>query len=200
LREQPGKSKSDLPGYTYRTNKNFHQGFNRMKTTHSAMIILATLAAVTTFSVMAADSKVEPAPNGITLPEAYKDWRLIAPAYRTDKKHIRAILGNDIAIAAARAGKTNPWPDGTILGKLVWKEKSNTVWPTAIVPDAFVHAEFMLKDSKLYASTGGWGYARWTGMDQKPYGNDTGFVQECVACHTPVKSNDWVFTHPAVLP
>ena len=171
-----------------------------MKMKHSALVILASLAVVTAFSVLAADSKVAPAPNGIALPEAYKDWRLIAPAYRTDKKHVRAILGNDIAIAAARAGKTNPWPDGAILSKLVWKEKTDAAWPTAIVPDAFVHAEFMVKDASKYATTGGWGYARWTGMDQKPYGKDASFAQECVACHTPVKANDYVFTHPAMLP
>ena len=167
---------------------------------HSVRVGFALLAICTMFSVVAADSEVEPAPNGITLPEGYKDWRVIAPSYRTDKKHIRVILGNDTAIAAARAGKTNPWPDGAILGKLVWKEKADAAWPSAIVPDAFVHAEFMLKDKKKYASTGGWGYARWTGMDQKPYGKDANFAQECVACHTPAKSNDWMFTHPAVRP
>jgi len=79
-----------------------------MKLKNSALVILASLAAVTAISALAADSKVAPAPNGITLPEAYKDWRLIAPAYRTDKKHVRAIIGNDIAIAAARSNKTNP--------------------------------------------------------------------------------------------
>jgi hypothetical protein len=167
---------------------------------NSVKVGFALLALGTAFGAVAADSKVAPSPNGITLPEGYKDWRVIAPSYRTDKKHIRVILGNDIAVAAARGGKTKPWPDGAILGKLVWKEKTHAAWPTAIVPDALVHAEFMVKDAKKYATTGGWGYARWTGMDQKPYGKDAGFAQECVACHTPVKANDYVFTHPAVLP
>ena len=58
-------------------------------------------------------------PNGIELPKDYKDWRLIAPSYRSDHGSVRAILGNDIAIEAARAGKTNPWPDGAILAKIV---------------------------------------------------------------------------------
>src|SRR4030066_1626971 len=105
-----------------------------MKRKHSALVIPAPLAVVPAFSVWAADSKVAPAPNGIALPEAYKDWRLIAPAYRTDKKHVRAILGNDIAVAAARAGKTNPWPDGAIPGQLVWKEKTDAARPTALGP------------------------------------------------------------------
>jgi Cytochrome P460 len=161
---------------------------------------LLALSLLTAFTAVAADTKVAPAPNGITIPEGYKNWRLIAPSYRTDNKTIRVIIGNDAAIAAVRAGKTNPWPDGAILGKLVWKEKADEAWPTAIVPGAFAHAEFMIKDSKKYAETGGWGYARWLGLDQKPYGKDANFAQECVACHTPRKPNDWVFTAPAVMP
>ena len=164
---------------------------------HLVLLALSLCAAV---NAVAADSKVAPAPNGITLPEGYKNWRLIAPSYRIDKKHIRVILGNDIAIAAARSGKTNPWPDGAILAKMAWKEKADEAWPTAIVPGEFVHAEFMLKDSKKYAETGGWGYARWLGLEQKPYGKDANFAQECVACHTPRKPHDWVFTVPAIMP
>jgi hypothetical protein len=164
----------------------------------SAILIVALLG-LTANPAGAADN-VAPAPNGITLPQGYKDWRVIATSHRTDNKTLRMILGNDIAVNAARRGQTNPWPEGSVLAKLVWKEATHAAWPTAIVPDAFVHAEFMVKDSKKYAATGGWGFARWLGTEQKPYGKDANFVQECFACHTPVKSNDWVFTHPVVLP
>ncbi len=140
------------------------------------------------------------APNGIALPDGYRNWRLIAPSYRGDKQHVRAILGNDIAIEAARAGKTRPWPDGAVLVKLAWKEKVHEQFPTALVPDEFVQAEFMIKDAKKYAATGGWGFARWLGAEQKPYGKDANFVAECFGCHTPVKNNDYVFTRPVVLP
>ena len=58
----------------------------------------------------------------------------------------------------------------------------------------------MTKDPEKFAATGGWGYARWLGQEQKPYGKDASFVQECVACHTPVKDRDWVFSHPVKLP
>jgi hypothetical protein len=144
--------------------------------------------------------KPAPTPNGIEMPEGYKDWRVISVAHRTDNNTMRVIVGNDAAIAAARAGKTNPWPNGTILGKVVWKAKTSEHWEKATVPGDFVHAEFMIKDAKKHAATGGWGYARWTGMDQKPYGKDANVAQECVACHTPVKSRDWVYTQPAILP
>jgi len=163
-------------------------------------VIAASLILLFSFNAWSDSQKVKPAPNGITLPEGYKDWRVISSSHRTDNKTMRVIVGNDLAIQSARAGKTNPWPDGAILGKLAWKEKTHPNWPAAIVPADFVQAEFMIKDAKKYAATGGWGFARWRGMDQTPYGNDANFVQECFACHTPVKSNDYVFTHPVKLP
>ena len=145
-------------------------------------------------------AEVAPAPNGIMLPENYRDWRVIASSSRLDNNTLRVILGNDIAIQAARASNTNPWPNGTILGKMVWKNTTLKAWEKAVVPGEFVHAEFMFKDAKKWQDTGGWGFARWTGLDQKPYGKDAEFVNECFGCHTPVKNNDYVFTHPASIP
>ncbi|MGR9086447.1 MAG: cytochrome P460 family protein, partial [Gammaproteobacteria bacterium] len=104
------------------------------------------------------------------------------------------------AVNAAKAGQTRPWPKGSILGKLVWKDRTHPDWDTATVPGELLHAEFMIKDADRYAKTGGWGYARWTGMEQAPYGKDEHFVQECLACHNQVKENDSVFTRPAPLP
>ncbi len=143
---------------------------------------------------------VAAAPNGIEFPEGYTDWRVISASHRTDNHSMRVILGNDIAIEAARSGQTNPWPDGAILGKVVWKETAEEHWPTAIAPDKFVHAEFMFRDSRKYADGTGWGWARWVGLEQVPYGKDANFDQECISCHMPVKSRDYVFTTPAQFP
>ena len=167
-----------------------------MKISNNFVLIVGMMA----WSGSAAAGGVAPAPNGIEFPKGYQDWRVLSMSHRVDNNTVRVIYGNDKAIAAARAGKTNPWPDGAIIGKVVWKEAPEAAWPTAIAPDKFVHAEFMFKDAKKYASTYGWGWARWVGMEQKPYGKDAGFSQECIACHTPVKGNDWVFTKPAILP
>jgi hypothetical protein len=147
-----------------------------------------------------AGNTVSPTPNGIVFPEDYKDWRVISSSHRLDNNTLRVILGNDAAIEAAGSGKTNPWPDGAILGKLVWKESTLPSWEKAVVPGEFVHVEFMVKDSKKYKNTGGWGFARWKGLQQEPYGQDASFVYECFGCHTPVKENDYVFTHPSTIP
>jgi hypothetical protein len=152
-------------------------------------------------SLSLAAQTVAPSPNGIAFPAGYQNWRVISISHRVDNHTMRVIYGNDVAVEAARRGQTNPWPDGSVLGKVVWKEMAKSSWPTAIAPDAFVHAEFMFRDTVKYAENGtGWGWARWVGMDQKPHGSDANVAAECIACHTPVKDNNWVFTTPAPLP
>jgi Cytochrome P460 len=173
-----------------------HGGRNMKAVTR--LLAIGTLMGVSCAAVSA--DAVPPAPNGITIPQGYKDWRTIAVSHRTDNNTLRTILGNDVAINAAREGKTNPWPDGTMMAKVAWKDKTHEVWKTATVPGDFIQAEFMVKDSKKYSTTGGWGFARWVGMDQKPYGKDANFVQECFGCHTPMKNNDYVFTQPVRMP
>ena len=162
--------------------------------------ITITAAALLLSTASIADNSVPPAPNGIELPAGYKDWPVIATSHRDDNKTLRIILGNDTAIAAARSGNTRPWPEGSILGKLVWKDNAHEKWEKATIPGNFVHAEFMIKNSAKYAETGGWGFARWKGLDQTPHGEDASFAQECYSCHLPVKDNDYVFTHPASMP
>ena len=173
-----------------------------MKYTHTVILPLITcmLAVLPVYESIAADSSVAPAPNGITMPADYRDWSVIASSHRLDNNTLRVILGNNIAVTAARTGNTRPWPDGSVLCKLVWKDATLTAWEKAVVPGEFVHAEFMVKDAEKWASTGGWGFARWKGMKRIPYGEDASFSQECFGCHTPVKDNDYVFTHPAQLP
>jgi Cytochrome P460 len=150
--------------------------------------------------VHAAGEEVPPAPNGIALPKGYKDWRMIGTSHRTDNQSLRVILGNGTAVTAARKGMTDPWPEGTILAKLVWKDRRHPQWQYATVPGKLLHAEFMIRDSKRFSASGGWGFARWLGMEQKPYGGDASFVQECFGCHQAAKATDHVFTVPAELP
>lgn len=142
-----------------------------------------------------------PTADGIEFPVGYQDWKIVSLTHRGDQKTLRAVVGNDVAIKAIAEGKTNPWPDGAVLGKMVWKEEQDPHFPPATIPGDFVHAEFMFKDSKKWAETGGWGWARWVGMEQKPFADARGSAHaSCVACHTPVKNQDWVFHKPALLP
>ncbi|MDG5470070.1 cytochrome P460 family protein [Deltaproteobacteria bacterium IMCC39524] len=163
-------------------------------------VIICLILTIVFAGFVNAQDTVPPAPNGISFPSDYKDWRLISSSHRVDNYTLRVILGNDTAIAAARSKQINPWPDGSVMAKIVWKETTLDSWEKAIVPGEFVHVEFMIKDAKKYSGTGGWGFARWKGMELKPYGQDESFVYECFGCHTPVKGSDYVFTHPSTLP
>lgn len=164
-----------------------------MKMTLLLYAILATIP-VTTSAVM-----TPVAPNGISLYQDYRSWEAIAPSYREDKQHIRLILGNPVAIKAMKE-KIRPFPDGVVLAKIAWTTRTHPKFPVATEPDSFFQVEFMVKDAVKYKATGGWGFARFVGSNYKPYGSDAGFVQECFACHQPVKGNDYVFTSYGAVP
>lgn len=157
------------------------------------IILLLFISAST---ALAADSTPGPS-HGIAYPTGWQKWATISVSHRSDNNTIRAILGNEIAVQAARAGKTNPWPNGAIIAKVVWKDTQLEDWKTATAPGEFVHAEFMFKDAEKYADTYNWGWARWVGLEQTPFDKGTLI---CTSCHTPVRERDWVFTDPASFP
>lgn len=142
-------------------------------------------------------------PNGISFGEikGYESWPVVAPSYRTDKKEVRIILGNDRIIQAFRDGlpeNGKPFPDGSILVKVGYSERKHAAFPAALEPDVLQRVEFMIKDAKRFKNTNGWGYARFlydAAADSfTPYGKDAAFDQECNGCHTLVKARDYVFT------
>lgn len=128
---------------------------------------------------------------GVTIPEGYRQWQLVAPSQVGEPfDELRAILGNEVAIKAY-GGKTLPFPDGTVLAKLSWTRIPEPGFPTALVPGAVTAVQFMVKDSKKYAATGGWGFGKF--IDGKPV--DQAEHQACFACHEAhVKAHDFVFT------
>jgi hypothetical protein len=144
---------------------------------------------------------------GVSEPAGYRDWKLISVNQLvTDKiDQLRAQFGNEIAIKAFREG-TRPFPDGSIIAAVHWNhvasEDNNKVlvgaFPGAqsFVAGAPVNVQFMVKDSKKYASSGGWGFADF--KDGKP--GDRALHETCFACHVPAKANDYVFTHYAPAP
>lgn len=137
---------------------------------------------------------VQPELNGIAYIPDYKNWKVVSTTDRFDNHTLRIIFGNDVAIRAIAEHRINPWPDGTIFAKTAWVQQVDANGDTR--SGAFIQVEFMIKDSAKYASTKGWGYARWRGMDLKPYGKDADFANECVGCHNPVRRNDYVYSFP----
>jgi hypothetical protein len=149
-----------------------------------------------------ADGEADPV-FGIKIPLGYRDWKLISLAHEAgDLNDLRAVLGNDVAIKAFREGKL-PFPDGTIIARLAWSyvpsEENNKVFgrEQSFVAGSATNVQFMVKDSRKYAATGGWGFAQF--KDGKPDA-DAATLKKCFPCHEPIKARDYVFTHYAPKP
>jgi hypothetical protein len=137
---------------------------------------------------------VSPAPNGIAFLPDYKNWQAISSTVRADNNTLRQILGNDVAVQAIAENHIDPWPDGAAFAKIAWYQEADD--KGLVRAGAFFQVEFMIRDSKKYARTLGWGWARWRGADLKPYGKDADFTRECVGCHRPLRDSNYVFTEP----
>ena len=151
---------------------------------------------------------------GVELPPGYRDWSLISVArVGGNLNDLRAKLGNDLAIKAYRSG-VRPFPDGTVIARLAWSqaisEENNRALAPLLEPrlgadavqklmaDSFVagpatNVQFMVKDSRKYASTGGWGFAQFN--EGKPA--DEAVHKTCFACHEPARDRAFVFTRYA---
>ena len=160
-----------------------------------AAIVICSIA-VMTFALSRPDDQAAPT-FGIKIPTGYREWRLISVAHEEGNLNdLRAVLGNDLAIQAYRQDKL-PFPDGTIIARLAWSyvpsEENNKAFGR---PQSFVAGppkngvQFMVKDSRKYASTGGWGFAQFD--DGKPA--DEAVHNTCFSCHEPGKARDFVFT------
>jgi hypothetical protein len=164
------------------------------------------LAVLGGFAMSAQDKYTVKVPGGLAFSEfrGYEGWHAISIS--RGAKVVAVILGNQVMIDAYGAGipaNGKPVPDGAKMAKVHWAPKQNALFPEATVPGTLVNVDFMVKDSKRFADSGGWGYAVFdydaasdtfkpgTLTGTPPQGNDAkcGF-----ACHTRAKTRDYVFT------
>jgi len=165
------------------------------------LVAVATLASVIAYMVPASGQEGQnSAPVYVTkIPSGYRDWRLISVAHEEGNLHsFAAVLGNDVAIKAYREGKL-PFPDGAIIAALHYShipsEENNKVFgrEQSFVPGPPTNTQFMVKDSKKYAATGGWGFGHFN-TDGKA--GDEALLKTCSPCHAKA-SRDFVFTRYA---
>jgi hypothetical protein len=169
-------------------------------------MIIGLLAIVAGWAISAPDKYIVKVPNGLSFSEfrGYEAWQVVATSQNGNL--ISAILANPVMIKAYEAGvpgNGKPFPDGARMAKIHWNPKKMETFPAAMVPGTQHDVDFMVKDSKRFADSGGWGYAVFeydaasdkftpgTLSDKPPQGNDArcGFT-----CHTTVKTRDYVFT------
>lgn len=180
-----------------------------MKVPSSLIVIVAValVALVGTRAMSAQDKYTLKVPNGLAFSEfkGYEGWQTISISHNGEM--LAVILGNPAMIDAFKAGAPGngkPFPDGAKMAKIHWNPKKNESAPgQPLVPNTLHDVDFMMKDSKRFSDSGGWGYAQFeydaasemfrpgTLEDKPPQGNDAkcGF-----ACHTIVKKQDYVFT------
>jgi hypothetical protein len=145
-------------------------------------------------------------PNGLAFSEfrGYEGWQTVSISH--NERLMAVILADPVMIKAYQSGipgNGKPFPDGSKMAKIHWNPKKLETLPTAMVPASLHDIDFMVKDSKRFADSGGWGWAAFkydaasdtftpfTQADQPPQANDA----KCgLACHTIVKSRDYVFT------
>jgi hypothetical protein len=166
-----------------------------MKFTYLAVLSAAIASAALVATGVALGDSGDASPiYGVKLPDGYRQWPLVAPALEgAPLEELRAVLGNEQAIKAYQAS-TLPFPDGTVLVKLAWKRVQSAEFEPASIPGAATTVQVMVKDSKKYASTGGWGFGRF--VNGQPA--DEAQHQTCFACHQArVQNHDYVFTRLA---
>jgi hypothetical protein len=172
-----------------------------------AVAVLAVLGGRAVFAQDAGQAKYSVrVPNGLAFSEfkGYESWQTISIS--DSGKHLAVTLGNPEMIKAFHAGipgNGKPFPDGAKMAKIHWNPKKHETFPTTMVPGSLHDVDFMVKDSKRFADSGGWGWAAFkydaasdtftpaTQADMPPQGHDA----KCgLACHTIVKTRDYVFT------
>jgi len=177
-----------------------------MKRKQIASILLVSASIVGGIALAAQDRYTVKVPGGLAFSEfrGYEGWQAISIS--RGEKVVAVILGNPVMINAYRDGipdNGKPVPDGAKMAKIHWKPKPNQFFPDATVPGDLVNVDLMVKDSKRFGDSGGWGYAVFdynaasdtftpgTTAGTPPQGNDAkcGF-----ACHTIAKKRDYVFT------
>jgi Cytochrome P460 len=179
---------------------------NKIILTIVTITVLLAVLAVLAVAISAQDKYTVKVPGGLAFSEfrGYEGWQAISIS--RNERVVAMILGNPVMIDAYRAGipgNAKPVPDGAKMAKIHWTPKPNEFFPDATVPGNLLNVDFMVKDSKRFADSGGWGYAVFDyvatsdtfkpgdSTGTPPQGNDAkcGF-----ACHTRAKTRDYVFT------
>jgi hypothetical protein len=177
---------------------------------HAAVKSIGALSACAILAVSIAQEKYSlKVPGGLAFADfrGYESWQAINIS--GNEKAVALILGNPVMIQALQSGipgNGKPFPDGARMAKIHWIPKKNAFFPETTVPGTQHDIDFMVKDSKKFADSNGWGYAEFeydaaantfrpgTTADQPPQSNDA----KCgAACHTLAKSTDYVFTEYA---
>jgi hypothetical protein len=171
----------------------------KIKSIPAIVIMVVLLAVVGGIALAAQDKYTVRVPDGLAFSEfrGYEDWAVVAVSQPKDL--LVVILANPVMIDAYRAGvpgNGKPFPDGSKMAKIHWNPKKSAEAPApTMVPVTLHDVDFMERDSKRFADSGGWGYAQFNYDSASDTFTPHGTGTNCgYACHTIVKGKDYVFT------
>ena len=151
-------------------------------------IITVVLAVLGGMAISAQDKYTLKVPGGLAFSEfkGYEAWQVVSISQ--DGGLIAVIVANPVMIDAYLAGvpgNAKPFPDGAKMAKIHWNPKKQETYPgQPTVPGTQHDVDFMVKDSKRFADSDGWGWAVFdydaasdtfmpgTLADTPPQGND----------------------------
>jgi hypothetical protein len=159
-------------------------------------VVLAVLGGGAT---SAQDKYTVQVPDGLAFSEfrGYEDWPVIAISENLGM--IAVIMGNPAMIDAYKKGVPDngePFPDGAKMAKIHWIPKKQETYPgQPTVPGTLHDIDFMMKDSRRFSDTGGWGWAEFDYDSASDTFKPLGTGASCgYQCHSSVKAKDYVFT------
>ena len=139
-----------------------------------SLLIVSALTLAVSITLAAQDRFTLKTPNGIAFSEfkGYESWQVVAPSQPDDAGGcgsspapgcIKAVLGNPVLIKAYNDGipaNGKPVPDGAMFAKVEWRKSTNKSSPYVVTePGPLSEVSFMIKDSKRFKDTKGWGFA-----------------------------------------
>jgi hypothetical protein len=185
-----------------------------MKRQYVASVVIASASVFAAGIVLAAQDRFAlKSPNGISFSEfkGYEKWQMITSTMpdnaggcgsSPEPGCIKSVLGNAAAIKMYGDGipaNGKPVPDGAVFVKIEWQKHHEVSAYGLTAPGRLAEVAFMVKDSKRFPGTDGWGYATMVPDEAtgtwKAKGDSPAFGKaECHACHTIVKARDYLFT------
>ena len=136
--------------------------------------------------------------DGIPYPTGYRQWTHVKSALVGPKSQAFATSGgihhlyaNDKAMEGYRAGH---FPDGSVIVADFLETQESESFAGITTEGSRRRVDVMIKDSKRYAETGGWGFESFKGSGQTDRMVAKEAATKCFTCHSSQKERDCVFS------
>ena len=170
---------------------NFQIPTRLLRSQSKAFGIVLALAFATSFSHLRGD---EPPQTHIAYPAGYREWvhvksGVLGPEFPMESERgLHHVYANKTALEGIESGT---FQDGSIV---VYDLISLSEKGGVGTEGARRRIDVMVRDSKLYAASGGWGFGRFMGNDREHDVLTPEVRAICIQCHEKQKAHGFVFS------